>query len=158
MNGKKICGILTEASFGLEMRTLDCAVIGIGINVRSIGDSFDEELRKKATSIEDETGVAVNRNRLCAEVLNRLEVYMRKIENRSFLSAYREREILTGNIITANVGNKQIIGEAMGIDDNANLIVQLQSGETIHLNSGEANLCRIKKRVKAVIPLNIIKC
>ena len=86
----------------------------------------------------------VNRNRLCAEVLNRLEVYMRKIENRSFLSAYRERELLTGNIITANVGNKQIIGEAMGIDDNANLIVQLQSGETIHLNSGEANLCRIK--------------
>ena len=144
MNGKKICGILTEASFGLEMRTLDCAVIGIGINVRSIGDSFDEELRKKATSIEDETGVAVNRNRLCAEVLNRLEIYMHKIENRSFLSAYRERELLTGNIITANVGNKQIIGEAIGIDDNANLIVQLQSGETIHLNSGEANLCRIK--------------
>ena len=144
MNGKKICGILTEASLGLEMRVLDCATIGIGINVRSIGDSFDEELRRIATSIEDATGAVLNRNRLCAEVLNRLEIYLSKIENRSFLSAYREREILTGNIITANAGNKTIIGEALGIDDNANLIVQLQSGETIHLNSGEANLCRIK--------------
>ena len=50
MNGKKICGILTEASLGLEMRELDCATIGIGINVRSAGQNFDRELQKKATS------------------------------------------------------------------------------------------------------------
>lgn len=143
MNGKKICGILTEASFGLEMRTLDCAVIGIGINVRNIGDSFDEELRKTASSIEDETGKLVNRNKLCAEVLNRLENYMGRIENRSFLEEYRRREYLTGNMVTANMGNKTIMGEALGIDENANLVVRTPEGEIIHLNSGEASLCRI---------------
>lgn len=146
MNGRKICGILTEASLGLEMRVLDCATIGIGINVRSIGDSFDEELKKTATSIEDETGAVLNRNRLCAEVLNRLEVYLGRIEDRSFLSAYREREILTGKVITANVGRETIVGEALGIDENANLIVKLPSGEVKHLSSGEANLCRVKPR------------
>lgn len=144
MNGKKICGILTEASLGLEMRVLDCATIGIGINVRSIADSFDEELKKTATSIEDETGIAVNRNKLCAELLNRLEIYLGKIEDRSFLLQYREREMLTGNIISAHVGEDTIVGEALGIDDNANLVVQLPSGEIRNLNSGEANLCRIK--------------
>ena len=144
MNGKKICGILTEASLGLEMRVLDCAVIGIGINVRSIKDCFDSELKKKATSIEDETGLVINRNRLCAELLNKLEVYLGMIEDRSFLIKYREREMLTGNIITANIGTEAIIGEALGIDDNANLIVRLPSGEIRELSSGEANLCRIK--------------
>ncbi|WP_455529357.1 biotin--[acetyl-CoA-carboxylase] ligase [Ruminococcus sp.] len=143
MNGKKICGILTEASLGLELRELDCATIGIGINVRSIGKSFDSELKKKATSIEDETGIRINRNRLCAEVLNRLEPYLGKITDRSFLKAYREREMLTGHRITAMVGNEQLEGEALGIDENANLIIRLPYGEIKYLSSGEANLCRI---------------
>ena len=145
LNNKKICGILTEASFGLEMRTLDCAVIGIGINVRSVNDSFDAELLKIASSIEDETGKVINRNKLCAEVLNRLENYMGRIENRSFLEEYRRREYLTGNMVTANVGKRSVVGEAIGVDDNANLIIRIPSGEIIHLNSGEANLCRIVK-------------
>ena len=143
MNGKKICGILTEASLGLELRELDCATIGIGINIRSIGKDFDRELQKKATSIEDETGVIIDRNRLCAEVLNRLEPYLGKIADRSFLKAYREREMLTGHRITAMVGNEQLEGEALGIDENANLIIRLPYGEIKYLNSGEANLCRI---------------
>lgn len=143
MNDKKICGILTEASFGLEMRTLDCAVIGIGINVRSAKEIFGEELSKTASSIQDETGIIVNRNTLCAEVLNNLEVYLGKIVDRSFLHEYRKREYLTGHIVTANIGRDKILGEAIGIDDNANLIVRLPSGEEKHLSSGEANLCRI---------------
>jgi BirA family biotin operon repressor/biotin-[acetyl-CoA-carboxylase] ligase len=143
LNNKKICGILTEASFGLEMRTLDCAVIGIGINVLSVNNSFDAELLKIASSVEDETGKFINRNKLCAEVLNRLENYMGRIENRSFLEEYRRREYLTGNMVTANVGNRSVVGEAIGVDDNANLIVRTPSGEVVHLNSGEANLCRI---------------
>ena len=145
MNGKKICGILTEASLGLEMRELDCATIGIGINVRSIGKNFDSDLKKRATSIEDETGVKIDRNRLCAAVLNRLEPYLGKISDRSFLKAYREREMLTGNMITAVVGNEKLIGEALGIDDNANLIIRLPYGEIKYLSSGEANMCRLVK-------------
>ena len=143
MNDKKICGILTEASFGLEMRTLDCAVIGIGINVRSTKGLFDEELSKTASSIQDETGLIINRNRLCAEVLNNLEIYLGKIVDRSFLQEYRRREYLTGHMVTANIGREKIIGKAIGVDENANLIVRLSSGEEKHLSSGEANLCRI---------------
>ncbi|MBP5433978.1 biotin--[acetyl-CoA-carboxylase] ligase [Ruminococcus sp.] len=143
MNGRKICGILTEASLGLEMRVLDCATIGIGINVQSIGSLFDAELKKTATSIEDETGIRLDRNKLCACILNRLEIYLGKISDRSFLREYRERELLTGNMITAVVGTEKLIGEALGIDDNANLIIRLPYGEIKYLSSGEANLCRL---------------
>ena len=145
LNDKKICGILTEASMGLEMKALDYAVIGIGINVRSVRTLFDEELSLRASSIEDETGIRADRNELCAELLNRLEYWLSSIEQREFLHEYRRREYLTGKLITANVGNSTIVGSAVGIDNNANLMIELPSGEIRHLNSGEANLCRVKK-------------
>ena len=36
LNGKKICGILTEASVNFETGQPEYAVVGIGINVKSI--------------------------------------------------------------------------------------------------------------------------
>lgn len=143
MNGRKICGILTEASFGLEMKSLDYAVIGIGINVRSAEGSFSRDLRVSATSVEDETGLKIDRNRLCAEVINNLENYLDEIETHNYIREYRNRELLTGNTITASVNGSTIIAFAEGIDDNANLIVKLPDGTIKHLNSGEANLCRV---------------
>ena len=143
MNGRKICGILTEASLGMEMRSLDYAVVGIGINIRSSEGNFSRELRASATSVEEETGLRIDRNRLCAEVLNSLEKYISGIESRSYIREYRSREILTGNTITANVNGNTIIAFAEGIDDNANLIIKLPDGTIRHLSSGEANLCRV---------------
>lgn len=145
MDGRKICGILTEASFGLEAKSLDYAVIGIGINVRSVKSALDTQLQTVATSIEDACGKKLDRSRLCGEILSQLERYLATIENGGFLEDYRSRELLTGNRITANLGTRPIEGEAVGIDDSANLIVRLDSGEEIHLSSGEASLCRIKK-------------
>lgn len=141
MNGKKICGILTEASLGLEMNMLDFAVIGIGINVRSF--DFGAELNSRVTTIEDASGKIISRNELCALILERLEIYLDGIENRSYLEEYRRREILTGNIITANAGNQTVRGFAEGVDDNANLRITLEDGKEFILSSGEANLCRI---------------
>ena len=145
INGKKIVGILTEASVDMEMRALDIAVIGIGINIRSVKGIFDEELSKRASSIEDETGEIIDRNALCAEVINSLDSYLSKIENRAYLREYRSRELLTGNIITAKVGSETVTGKALGIDRNANLMIETENGIVRSLSSGEANLCRIKE-------------
>ncbi|OPZ22430.1 MAG: Bifunctional ligase/repressor BirA [Firmicutes bacterium ADurb.BinA205] len=145
LNGRKICGILTEASLGLEMKNLDHAVIGIGVNVRSVRNVFGEELGNIATSIEDETGAKADRNVLCGAMLNKLERYLGMVESREFLNEYRRRELLTGNTITANVGGNTLTGMAMGIDDNANLIIKLPDGKLKKLGSGEASLCRVKR-------------
>ena len=145
LNGRKICGILTEASLGLEMKNLGHAVIGIGVNVRSVRNVFGEELGNIATSIEDETGVKADRNVLCGAMLNKLEHYLGMVESREFLNEYRRRELLTGNTITANVGGNTLTGMAMGIDDNANLIIKLPDGKLKKLGSGEASLCRVKQ-------------
>ena len=47
MNGKKVCGILTEMA--LEQTTIDYVVIGVGINVNQ--SIFDTEIATIATSI-----------------------------------------------------------------------------------------------------------
>lgn len=146
LNDKKICGILTEASFGLEYNSLDYAVAGIGVNVR---DYDFGELNQRVSSVERETGKIINRNRLCEKILNRLDFWISRITERSHLEKYREREILTGNMISANFGAEKIIGKASGIDDNANLIVQTEKG-IIHLSSGEASLIRKIQEVTGV--------
>ena len=145
MNGRKICGILTEASLSLENNSLDYAVIGIGINVYPAEDCFDEELKSRVSSIEAESGVKISRNQLCSLLLNRLEEYLSGIEIRSFLEDYRRRELLTGNMITASYGGETITGKAAGIDNNGSLILEMPDGTVKTISSGEANLCRIKK-------------
>ena len=52
MNGKKVCGILTEMS--AQMDYVNHIVIGIGINVHN--ESFPEEIAPVATSLYMETG------------------------------------------------------------------------------------------------------
>ena len=105
-------------------------------------EDFDEDLRRRATSVEDETGIILDRNELCAKILNNLDIWLGKIEDRSYIIEYRRREFLTGKRITAEVGGKTITGTAVGIDRNANLMVELPDGEIINLNSGEATLHR----------------
>ncbi len=145
MNGRKICGILTEASVNGRNSSLDYAVIGIGINVLSSEDISCGVLRDTATSIEAETGMRIDRNILCARILGRLETQLENIADRRYLREYRRREILTGNIITADTGAGILTGRAVGIDDNACLLVEKDDGTVIAVNSGEANKCRIKE-------------
>lgn len=141
LNNRKICGILTEASLGLESNTLDYAVIGIGVNVLSHDFA---ELNTIVTSVQQETGVKISRNILCETIIRNVDSVLSKITDKSFLGDYRRREILTGNMISANAGNQKICGKALCIDDNANLIVQTSDGIQT-LASGEANLIRIKE-------------
>lgn len=140
LNNRKICGILTEASLGLEYSSLDYAVVGIGINVLS--HDFGE-FRSDVTTIQQETGKKISRNMLCHLILNNLNKIVPYIPEKAHLCEYRRREMLTGKIISANVGNEQVSGKALGVDDNANLVVQTSKG-IMTLVSGEANLMRLK--------------
>jgi len=71
LNGKKICGILTEAISDLETGYIDWAVVGIGINITTA--DFPDELQAVATSIfleSAETVDATFRSRFAAELIN----------------------------------------------------------------------------------------
>lgn len=142
LNGKKYCGILTEASISFELGQLEYAIIGIGINAKSLKGSLSPKIQDIATSIEDECKMTITRNVLIAEILNNLEKYVENIENRTFMNEYRKRSFIIGKtvVITSNGKTKQAL--AINIDDNAGLVVQFSDGTTEILNSGEARIVK----------------
>lgn len=137
MNGKKICGILTEAGFDFEGGTLDYAVIGIGVN--ALGTAFPEELENIATSVEKETGEKISRNSLAAEILNNLSGMSEGIRTKEYLDIYRRKSNVIGKKIHVLYGNQSYDAEAVDIDDNAALVVRTEDGVRT-LNSGEVSI------------------
>lgn len=140
-NGKKVCGILTEAGIDFEGGGLEYAVVGIGINVTSPQEGFPEELRNIATSIFDEKMYSSNmRSQLVAEILNGFWEYYDNISKKTFLEEYRNRSLLLGKEIDIISGAKTQRALALDIDNNARLVVKLPDGEIRTLSSGEVSI------------------
>ena len=140
LGGKKLVGILTEASIGFEECSLDYVVIGIGINVFAVRKHLPRELFNVATSIEDETGKRLSRSVLAAELSNNLEKQLDNIASGDFIKTYREKSCIMGKKVSVTKNGKEVIGTAIDIDDKAALVVQFDNGEILHLNSGEARI------------------
>ena len=68
VDGKKICGVLVEASSGSN-GTLDSAIIGIGLNV----NATSEELIPEATSLREVKGKEYNREIILKSILAQLK-------------------------------------------------------------------------------------
>ena len=69
LNGKKICGILTEMS--TELMEIQYVITGIGINVNQ--KEFPPEIRDTATSLSLEAGRSFRRSSLIAAILKAFE-------------------------------------------------------------------------------------
>lgn len=137
IQGRKVCGILCEAGVDLESGGLDHVILGIGINVAAM--RFPEELADIATSIENETHTSVSRNRLIAEIIDRLNILYDQLQSRSFMAEYRDRSIVIGRDVWVLRGGESFRAHALDIDDSGHLIAQSEGGIQI-LESGEVSL------------------
>lgn len=134
VGGKKICGILTEASVGIEQSGLDYAVIGIGVNVSNT--LFPKELETVATSIRAETDKSVSRSRLAAEILNSLEYHMARITGEELMDEYRRRSMLIGKRIAILREETPEQVSCTGVDNMGRLLVRHDDGSEEALSSG----------------------
>lgn len=140
LNDKKISGTLTEGAINFENGSFEYAIVGIGINVRSVKNIFDGELSSIATSIEDETGLKISRSRLIAEVFNNVYLQLQSIDEKSFIKEYKKRSLIVGKDVIVSENGQEVFAKAIGIDKTAGLIVQFEDGSTKVLNSGEARI------------------
>jgi len=136
---KKVCGILTEASVDFENGGLSYAVLGIGINVREAEGGF-MELADVATAIYQQHPPKGARARLAATVLTHFMSYYRVLEKKPFMREYQNLSLLTGVDIVYSIGAKQERGTVLGIDDDARLIVRLETGEIKYYLAGEVSI------------------
>lgn len=131
LDGKKICGILTEASTSLESGLIEAVFIGIGINVNPC--DVPEEFRDIIGFVNPGAPI---RNRLAAEIANELLLFE---QNQStFLDDYRARSLSIGRRVRCAVGVETFLATAVGIDSLGGLIVQPDDGAERTLHSGEA--------------------
>jgi len=140
LNGKKICGILTEGSFDLENGRINLVIIGIGINVST--KDFPEDIEGVAGSISNSNDVFVSRNRLVAEVLNELQslITPESLKEKKFIQEYREMSIVVGRDVEILVGENRKKAHVIDIDDNGGLVVRCEEGKVESLNYGEISL------------------
>ena len=144
LNGKKVCGILTEGITNFETGLVDSLVVGIGINYRMPEGRFPEELREIAGALLKEdspSGLAPVRNQLVGSIANHLICLIDDLDRREFMKEYRRRSLVLGKDIRfvdgTQRGGRSQEGTVVDIDDNGGLVIRTRTGEQLTLNSGE---------------------
>ncbi|MCI7131594.1 MAG: biotin--[acetyl-CoA-carboxylase] ligase [Lachnospiraceae bacterium] len=139
INGKKVCGMLTEMSTQIDY--INHIVVGIGINVHN--EQFPEELSDRATSLYLESGKHYSRAALveavCEYFEHYYEIFMRtqdlsglKTEYDSFL-VNKDRQVR----ILDPLGEYE--GTALGITLRGELLVETPEGVRT-VDSGEVSV------------------
>lgn len=139
MNGKKVGGILTEGSLGLENGSLDYVVLGIGFNVYLPEGGFPEELGRIAGAIFRERR-SDGKNRLAAAFLNRFMAYHTAGKTADFAGKYRERSLVVGKSINVLFPAGQKRAVALDVDEECRLVVEYEDGAVERLSSGEISV------------------
>ncbi len=134
IDGKKVCGILTEAVTGEKTYI----IVGIGVNVTT--EVFPEDLKQKAASLCEK----LDRNLLAVGVIKHLRSLIDSLPQRSFLHEYREKSCVLGREVVFTQNGQSRVGKAVDIDRDGGLTVETEGGN-VTLNTGEISLKLAKK-------------
>lgn len=140
--GRKLCGISTDLSISAETLNAEYVVIGIGVNVKKT--AYPKELQEKAINLESIIQVPVDRNRLAAEILNQLESYYRDdaylLRRKEIVEEYKTYLSMLQQDVTVVQGERSFKARVLDVDENGELLVKKQDGETVCLTGGEVSI------------------
>ncbi len=137
IDGKKICGILSEADSDFESRQIKSIVVGIGINFNTKSSYFKGDLNKKAGSLNAKN---IRRNQLVAEILNEFYNCCYNRANEDILQTYKNYSLVLGKKIEFTQNNAKYEALAVDINDKGNLVVEFLDGSKKELSSGEISI------------------
>ena len=141
VDGKKVCGILTEGAYSFEDEKLQYAVVGIGINVTKPEGGFDKEIENIATYLTQDTSI---RNKLLGRILAYMYDYIEHYDSELILREYRERMTFVGERVDVIMHDGSYEAEVISVDDEFGLVVRDDEGSSHTLRYGEISL-RVKK-------------
>lgn len=144
LNGKKICGILTEGSLSLENGYLEYAVLGVGINVYYPSFlEFPEELRDIFGAIFEEK-MPDGKNHLVAAFLNAFMHYYHNLNGSNYHEEYKKRCFVIGKEVTLlSNGVENGSAKVLDVDEECHLVVEYEDGTQGILSTGEISV-RVK--------------
>lgn len=139
IGNRKVCGILTESNFNSQNGTLDFAVLGVGINIYESEEGFPDELKDIAGAVFSKREEN-QRNRFIAEFINAFFIYYKELPSKKHLKEYKERSCVLDKEINIIQGENIRRGQAIDIDDNCNLVVEISEGVIEKLYTGEISV------------------
>ena len=138
INGRKICGILTETS--LCGGSISYVIVGIGINVNTKAEDFPPEIQDIATSLFAETGKTYDIDKLLVSIVQELRKITENTNSDYYLHSYVNRNIIPGNSIRIITPLGEKNGEALCINDDFSLKVRMENGTEEDLASSEVSI------------------
>jgi len=129
VNGKKVCGILTELKAETEM--VHYVVVGIGLNVNLSPEDLPDELHTTATSLAIELGRSVSRLLLTQRLLTHFDAFYADYLARGLgpvKEAWEKNNITLGCQVQVTTTEGQFSGTALGINADGALLVEGKEG------------------------------
>ena len=141
LNGRKLCGILTELAVEGETGLTQSLVIGAGVNVSHTPEDFGPEVAGMATSLAQE-GYAVSRSALAAAMIEELGRLGEALggEIGPWVDAYRRDCITLGKPVRLLWTGGQEEALALDIDDQFGLLVRMPDGSEKTVRTGEVSV------------------
>lgn len=140
INGKKICGILTELQPGKDEGYF--IIVGCGINVAQ--KTIPDELQDIATSLFLESSSVISREELLQGILGEFERYYGRFligeSLAEFTDEYNAWLISLNKEVCVLDPKGEFIGISKGINDKGELLVQLPDGEMTAVYAGEVSV------------------
>ncbi|HDP79385.1 MAG TPA: biotin--[acetyl-CoA-carboxylase] ligase [Spirochaetes bacterium] len=140
---RKIAGILTEMSAGME--AVNHVIMGIGLNINTPPESFPDEIRDIATSLRAETGGDFPRALVLGTLLESLELYYHLFLSGGFpniLVRWKELSGIVGKKIQVNGVNSRVAGTVLDVDGDGVLLLKDDEGLVHRIFSGDVILPR----------------
>lgn len=139
LDGKKICGILTQASFSIEENKAEYVIVGIGLNVYRPADGFPEEIKNLAGALADSFQGDL-KNRIVAEICNELFNLYKHEKYHTIAAEYKSHSFLIGKNVAVVTSRGETPAKVLDIDENCNLVVEYENGKTEVISSGEISI------------------
>lgn len=148
MNGKKVCGILTEMHLqtpeagGYGQPAIRCVIIGVGINVNQV--CFPEEIRTIATSLLAESGKSFSRTVIMESVLQYFdeyyEIYLQTLDLSALQDLYNSLLVNRGKQVRVLDPQGEYSGTAQGINGSGELLVVKEDRTVTAVYAGEVSV------------------
>lgn len=141
LDGRKLCGILTELGMGADGKA-DFVIVGIGINCGQQTDDFPPELQQMAVSLSMALGRPVEREQIIAAVLRQLAQASDALltDASDWMHSYRTHCLTIGKDVQLIRGDTVRYAHVDDMDDQGALLVTLADGTKEKVFSGEVSV------------------
>lgn len=144
VNGRKVCGILTEMK--AEQDRIDFIILGIGLNV----NTAHRDLPKGGSSLKHELGAEkchadLSRVAVAQKILVSLERHYNiliKKGSRSIIDEWKEYSSMLGAKVKVSLHHRNFEAIAHDIDPDGSLVVRHPSGVREKISSGDVVMLR----------------